>query len=165
MLGVLFDQSLAMIYLSLCNIVNVVRAVIGRCPWSIREHTQMTSRETCCLCLFNMACGFENICQLNSDSASEYLKKSSAGAVYKLERKNKSERNVFLATWKCLNCNKSSKQLSFGHELATVLKLFTRQLSSEQVRALEKGGQAVYRRKKHKKQPQTRSKIGDSEIV
>ena len=146
MLGVLFDQSLVMIYLSLCNIVNVARAVIVRCPWSIREHTPMTSRETCCLCLFNMARGFENICQLNSDSASEYLKKSSAGAVYKLERKNKSERNVFLATWKCLNCNKSSKQLSFGHELATVLKLLTRQLPSEQVRALEKGGQAVYRR-------------------
>ena len=31
MLGVLFDQSLVMIYLSLCNIVNVARAVIGRC--------------------------------------------------------------------------------------------------------------------------------------
>ena len=30
MLGVLFDQSLAMIHLSLCNIVNVARAVIGR---------------------------------------------------------------------------------------------------------------------------------------
>ena len=36
--------------------------------------------------------------------------------------------------------------MSFGHELATVLKLFTRPLSSEQVRALEKGGQAVYKR-------------------
>ena len=31
-LGVLFDQSLAMIYLSLCNKVNVARAVIGRWP-------------------------------------------------------------------------------------------------------------------------------------
>ena len=63
-----------------------------------KKDTPMTSRETCYLCLFNMARGFENICELNSDSASEHLKKSSAGAVYKLERKNKSERNVFLAT-------------------------------------------------------------------
>ena len=54
----------------------------------------MTSRETCYLCLFNMARGFENICELNSDSASECLEKSSAGAVYKLEKKQKREKRV-----------------------------------------------------------------------
>ena len=62
----------------------------------------MTSRETCCLCLFNMARGFENICELNSDSASEYLKKSSAGAVYKLEKKKQKREKRVLGDLKML---------------------------------------------------------------
>ena len=61
------------------------------------------------------------------------------------KKKQKREKRA-LGDLKMPNCNKSSKQLSFGHELATVLKLFTRQLSSEQVRALQKGGQVVYMR-------------------
>ena len=147
MLGVLFDQSLVMIYLSLCNIVNVALAVIGRCPWSIREQT-LTWRHgklvaSVCSTWRAVLKIFASLILIQQVNTSKSLQQE---LFTSWKKKNKSERSVFLATWKCFNCNKSSKQLSFRHELATVLKLFTRQLSSEQVRALEKGGQAVYRR-------------------
>ena len=46
-----------------------------------------------------------------SNWASEGLEKSLAGAVYKQE-KEETKAQVFLSIWKCLNLNKSSKQLS-----------------------------------------------------
>ena len=36
--------------------------------------------------LLNMACGFQNVCEITSDKTSESLQKSLAGAIYKEEK-------------------------------------------------------------------------------
>ena len=57
-----------------------------------------------------MARGFENVCEIISNWASEDLEKSLAGAVYKQEI-DETKAKVLLSIWKCLNWNKASKQL------------------------------------------------------
>ena len=52
----------------LYNDVNTTRAVIDRCSWSVTVHdTWMASQEV----LFNLARGFENVCEIIADLASE----------------------------------------------------------------------------------------------
>ena len=60
--------------------------------------------------LSNMARGFENVCEIISNWASEGLEKSSAGAVYKQE-KEETKAKVFLSIWNCLKQN-CLKQIS-----------------------------------------------------
>ena len=68
-------------------ILHATCTVIGHCPWPIRVQIHDTSKETCFLCLFNMARGFENVCEIILDfKASESLKYSLAGAIYKEEK-------------------------------------------------------------------------------
>ena len=99
-------------YHYLYNALNTTRAVIGRCPWSITVQTHgWRHGKNCFLCFVqHMARSFENVCEINSNWASEGLEKSLAEAVYKHE-KEETKAKVFLSIWKCLNWNKSSKQL------------------------------------------------------
>ena len=71
-------------------------------------HMDYVTGELFSFVLSNMARGFENVCEIISNWASEGLEKSLAGAVYKQE-KEETKAKVFLSVWKCLNWNKSSK--------------------------------------------------------
>ena len=55
-------------YYSLYNDVNATRVVIGRRPWSIRVQIHRWRHAKLGLfVLFNMARGFENVCEIISD--------------------------------------------------------------------------------------------------
>ena len=70
--------------LSLYNYVNATRAVIGRCPWSIRvQINEWRKGKLVFFVLFNMARGFENVCEIISDRSKWKPRKSLAGAIYK----------------------------------------------------------------------------------
>ena len=63
------------------------------------------------LFLFNMARGFENVCEIISDWGKWKLRKNFSGK-YLLRRKMEKRRpKKLLATWQCLNYKKSSQQL------------------------------------------------------
>ena len=52
----------------LYNDVNAMRTVIGPCPWSIRVQIHGWRRSKLIFfVLFNMALGFENVCEILSD--------------------------------------------------------------------------------------------------
>ena len=71
----------------LYNDANATRAVIGRCPWSIRVQIHgWRHRKLVFFVLFNMASDFENVCEIISDWGSESFRKSLAGAIYKEEK-------------------------------------------------------------------------------
>ena len=54
--------------LSLYNYVNATRAVIGRCPWSIRVQINGCRQgKLVFFVLLNMARGFENVCEIISN--------------------------------------------------------------------------------------------------
>ena len=50
-----------------------MRAVIGRCLWSIRVQHGWRHGKIVFFVLFNMARGFENVCEIISNWASEGL--------------------------------------------------------------------------------------------
>ena len=64
------------IYITLYNDVNATRAVIGRCPWSIRVQIHgWRHGKLVFFVLFNMARGFENVCEIISDWGKWKLRK------------------------------------------------------------------------------------------
>ena len=83
------------IYIYLYNDVNATRAVIGRCPWSIR--VQLHGWRHGKLVLFNMARGFENVCEIISDWGKWKLRKKFSRS-YLQRRKMEKRRLAFVFT-------------------------------------------------------------------
>ena len=80
----------------LYNDVNFTCAVIGRCPWSIKVQLHgWRHRKLVFFVLFNMARGFQNVCDIISDWPSERLEKSLSGAIYKKEKMEKRRQKEF----------------------------------------------------------------------
>ena len=98
--------------LSLYNYVSVTRAVIGRCPWSIRVQINGCRQgKLVFFVLFNMARGFENVCEIISDQ-SKWKPRKKLSRSYLQRRKMENQRQKeLLTTWECLNYKKSSQQL------------------------------------------------------
>ena len=72
----------------LYNDVNATRAVIGRCPWSIRVQIHgWRHGKLVFFVLFNMARGFENVCEIISDWDKWKLRKKFSRS-YLQRRKN-----------------------------------------------------------------------------
>ena len=85
----------------------------GRCPWSIRvqihgwRHAKLVF-----FVLFNMARGFENVCEIQFRiKASEILEKSSTRGNYNRNKNGEKGTKKLLSTLECLNYKKSSQQL------------------------------------------------------
>ena len=74
-----------MVQLHFYNDVNAMRAVIGRCPWSIRVRIRGCRHgKLLFFVLFNMARGFENFYEIILDlSKWKPWKKNLTGAIYK----------------------------------------------------------------------------------
>ena len=68
------------------------RAVIGRCPWSIRGQIHGWRREKLFLTvLLNMVRGFENVCEIISDKSKWKLKKNLAPELFTKKKNGKTE--------------------------------------------------------------------------
>ena len=100
-MGIRYNSSYLVVYLSLYNGLNVTRAVIGTIRVQIHgwRHGKLVF-----FVLFNVASGFENVGEIISDQASESLEKRLAGAIWKQESMEKRRQKEFLTTWECLNC-------------------------------------------------------------
>ena len=82
---------------SLYNALHATLAVIGRCPWSTGVQTHgWRHGEILFFVLSNMARGFENVCEIISNWASEDLEKSLAGVVYKHEKLETKAKSVLV---------------------------------------------------------------------
>ena len=101
------------IYAYLYNDESATSAVIGCCPWSIRvEIHGWRQGKLVFFVLFNMAHGFENVCEiLFLIKARECLeKKHSRSYLQRRKMENQRQKELF-TTWECLNYKKSSQQL------------------------------------------------------
>ena len=96
----------------LCNDVNATRAVIGRYPWSIRVQIHgWRHGKLVFFVLFNMARGFENVCEIISDWGKWKLRKKFSRSYLQRRKMEKRRPKKLLTTWQCLNYKKSSQQL------------------------------------------------------
>ena len=115
----------------LCNALNATRAVV-RCPCH-----DVTGNVF--FVLSNMARGFENVCEIISNWASEGLERGLAGAVNKQEKKRKETKaKTVLIDLKMPQLGQSFKKAVVATKRLTVLKIFTRLCCFEQVKASEK---------------------------
>ena len=97
----------------LYNDVNATRAVIGRCPWSIKVQIHgWRHGKLVFFVLFNMARGFENVCEIISDWGKWKLRKKFSRNYLQRRKMEKRRPKKLLTTWQCLNYKKSSQQLS-----------------------------------------------------
>ena len=88
------------------------RAVIGCCPWSIRVQIHgWRHRKLVFFVLFNMARGFENVCEIISDWGKWKLRKKFSRSYLQRRKMEKRRPKKLLTTWQCLNYKKSSQQL------------------------------------------------------
>ena len=101
--------------------VNTIQFFYGRCPWSIRvqihgwRHAKLVF-----FVLFNMARGFENVCEIQFRiKASEILEKSSTRGNYNRKKNGEKGTKKLLSTLECLNYKKSS-QLDSCHRVSSL---------------------------------------------
>ena len=92
--------------------MSATSAVIGRCLWSIRVQINGCRQgKLVFFVLFNMARGFENVCEIISDQ-SKWKPRKKLSRSYLQRRKMENQRQKeLLTTWECLNYKKSSQQL------------------------------------------------------
>ena len=87
-------------------------AVIGRCPWSIRVQIHgWRHGKLVFFVLFNMARGFENVCEIISDWGKWKLQKKFSRSYLQRRKMEKRRSKRLLTTRQCLNYKKSSQQL------------------------------------------------------
>ena len=84
-----------------------------------------------------MARGFENVCEILLNLATEGHEKSLAGAVCKREKKETKAESV-LVDLKKPKLEQNFKTAAIATKRLTVVKIFTRLFCSEQVKASEK---------------------------
>ena len=96
--------------------------------------------------LSNMARGFENVCEIISNWASEGLEKSLAGAVYE----------SILVRLKMPKLEQMFKIAVIATKRLTVLKIFARLFCFEKVKVSEKFRAAVYKYDREEKKKPTR---------
>ena len=99
-------------YMNLYNDVNPTRAVINRCSWSIRVQIHGWRRgKLVFFVFFNMARGFENVCEIISDWGKWKLRKKLSRSYLQRRKMEKRRPKKLLTTWQCLNYKKTSQQL------------------------------------------------------
>ena len=88
---------------------SATRVVIGRCPWSIGVQIHgWRHAKLAFFVWFNMARGFENVCEINSDK-SKWNPRKKFNRSYLQERKmEKRGQKELFTTLQCLNYKKSS---------------------------------------------------------
>ena len=87
-------------------------SLYGRCPWSIRVQIHgWRHGKLVFFVLFNMARGFENVCEIISDWGKWKLRKKFSRSYLQRRKMKKRRPKRLLTTWQCLNYKKSSQQL------------------------------------------------------
>ena len=114
---------ISMLSMYLYNDVNATRAVIGRCPWSIRVQIHgWRHGKLVFFVLFNMTRGFENVCEIISDCSKWKLWKRFSRSYLQRGKMEKRRPKKLLTTWQCLNYKKSSQKLCLRYERLAVLQ-------------------------------------------
>ena len=142
-------------YTCLYNDVNATRAVIGRCPWSIRVQIHgWRHGKLVFFVLFNMARGFENVCEIISDWGKWKLRKKFSRSYLQRRKMEKRRPKKLLTTWQCLNYKKSSQQLPscvFATRDSLFCKMFSLLFFFEQEKTVKNFSKKLYTSKIKKK--------------
>ena len=142
-------------YSTLYNDVNATRAVIGRCLWSIKAQIYVWSHgKLVFFVLFNMARGFENVCEIISDWGKWKLRKKFSRSYLQRRKMEKRRPKKLLTTWQCLNYKKSSQQLPscvIATRDSMFCKMFSPLFCFEQEKTLKNFSKKLYTSKIKKK--------------
>ena len=135
--------------------MNVTRAVIGRYPWSIRVQIHgWRHGKLVFFVLFNMARGFENVCEIISDWGKWKLRKKFSRSYLQRRKMEKRRPKKLLTTWQCLNYKKSSQQLPscvFATRDSLFCKMFSLLFFFEQEKTVKNVSKKLYTSKIKKK--------------
>ena len=143
-----------MICVMLCYITCYTMMCMLRALWLVVAHDLLEYRymndvtgNLFSLFLFNMARGFENVCEIISDWGKWKLRKNFSGK-YLLRRKMEKRRpKRLLATWQCLNYKKSSQQLPscvFATRDSLFCKMFSLLFFFEQEKTVKHFSKKLY---------------------
>ena len=128
--------------------MNATRAVIGRCPWSIRVQIHgWRHGKLVFFVLFNMARGFENVCEIISDWGKWKLRKKFSRSYLQRRKMEKRRPKKLLTTWQCLNYKKSSQQLPscvFATRDSLFCKMFSLLFFFEQEKTVKNFSKKLY---------------------
>ena len=129
--------------------------MIGRCPWSIRVQIHgWRHGKLVFFVLFNMARGFENVCEIISDWGKWKLRKKFSRSYLQRRKMEKRRPKKLLTTWQCLNYKKSSQQLPscvFATRDSLFCKMFSLLFFFEQEKTVKNFSKKLYTSKIKKK--------------
>ena len=104
--------------------------------------------------LFNMARGFENVCEIISDWGKWKLRKKFSRSYLQRRKMEKRRPKKLLTTWQCLNYKKSSQQLPscvFATRDSLFCKMFSLLFFFEQEKTVKNFSKKLYTSKIKKK--------------
>ena len=130
-------------------------SLYGRCPWSIRVQIHgWRHGKLVFFVLFNMARGFENVCEIISDWGKWKLRKKFSRSYLQRRKMEKRRPKKLLTTWQCLNYKKSSQQLPscvFATRDSLFCKMFSLLFFFEQEKTVKNFSKKLYTSKIKKK--------------
>ena len=150
-----------MICVMLCYITCYTMMWMLRALWLVVAHDLLEYRymndvtgDLFSLFLFNMARGFEIVCEIISDWGKWKLRKNFSRKYLQRRKMEKRRPKKLLATWQCLNYKKSSQQLPscvFATRDSLFCKMFSPLFFFEQEKTVKNFSKKLYTSKTKKK--------------
>ena len=143
-----------MICVMLCYITCYTMMWMLRALWLVVAHDLLEYRymndvtgNLFSLFLFNMARGFENVCEIISDWGKWKLRKKFSRSYLQRRKMEKRRPKKLLTTWQCLNYKKSSQQLPscvFATRDSLFCKMFSLLFFFEQEKTVKHFSKKLY---------------------